>query len=92
VTIKRPRDGDALGRRYQTVRARVRDPGGVESVTLWVDGQQIGTLDPLSSNDEWITLWETPWPSSGPPIVLEVRARDRAGNETSATVRLERGG
>lgn len=91
VTIERPADGSGLDRRYQTVRAAVEDPGGVEQVTLWVDGREIGTLDPLPSSGEWITLWETPWPSSGPPITLEVRARDRAGNESVATVQMLRG-
>ncbi len=90
VAIERPRDGSRVARRYQTVRAVVVDPGGVEEVTLWVDGRQIGTLDPLPDGERWITLWETPWPSAGPPVTLEVRARDRAGNEGVATVRLLR--
>lgn len=92
ITIERPSDGSELERRYQTVRAVVTDPGGVEQVTLWVDGREIGTLDPLPSNNEWLTLWETPWPIDGPPITLEIRARDRAGNESVATMRILRGG
>uniref|UniRef100_A0A7C5RU90 Lipolytic protein G-D-S-L n=1 Tax=Thermomicrobium roseum TaxID=500 RepID=A0A7C5RU90_THERO len=90
IRIERPRDGEQVDRRYLTVRARVTDAGGVERVSLWVDGQEVGTLDPLSERDEWITLWETPWPMAGPPITLEVRAEDRAGNEGRAAVRLER--
>lgn len=90
VRIKRPQDGEQLSRRYLTVRAHVTDTGGVERVSLWVDGQEVGTLDPLSERDEWITLWETPWPMAGPPITVEVRAEDRAGNEGRAAVRLER--
>ncbi len=92
VRIERPQDGEQVGRRYLTVRAQVTDAGGVEQVTLWVDGQEVGTLDPLPERGEWITLWETPWPRVGPPITLEVRAKDRAGNEGRAAVRLERCG
>ncbi|MCX7622598.1 MAG: GDSL-type esterase/lipase family protein, partial [Thermomicrobium sp.] len=88
VRVERPADGTALDRRYVTVRAQVADPGGIETVTLWVDGNEIGTLVPLQSGDAWITLWETPWPSAGPPIVLEVRARDRAGNEGLSLIHI----
>ncbi|MCS7050136.1 MAG: GDSL-type esterase/lipase family protein [Thermomicrobium sp.] len=93
VTVVLPTEGAVIVRRYATVRVRVDDPGGIESVTLWVDGQEIGTLDPLPEEGEWITLWETPWPMAGPPILVEVRAADRAGNvgEASVQVRLPGG-
>jgi len=90
VVIERPEAGSRVERRFVTVRARIRDRGGIERVGLWVDGQEIGTLDPLPGTDEWITLWETPWPLPGPPLRLEVRAVDRAGNEGRAAVELVR--
>jgi lysophospholipase L1-like esterase len=90
VVIERPEAGSRVERRFLTVRARISDLGGIERVGLWVDGQEIGTLDPLPGADEWITLWETPWPLPGPPLRLEVRAVDRAGNEGRAAVELVR--
>jgi hypothetical protein len=88
--IERPEAGSRVERRFLTVRARISDLGGIERVGLWVDGQEIGTVDPLPGADEWITLWETPWPLPGPPLRLEVRAVDRAGNEGRAAVELVR--
>ncbi len=90
VVIERPEAGSRVERRFVTVRARIRDLGGIERVGLWVDGREIGTLDPLPGTDEWITLWETPWPRPGPPLRLEIRAVDRAGNEGQAAVELVR--
>jgi len=90
VVIERPETGSHVKRRFLTVRARISDLGGIERVGLWVDGQEIGTLDPLPEADEWITLWETPWPLPGPSLRLEVRAVDRAGNEGRAAVELVR--
>lgn len=92
VTLERPSSDAVVDRRYLTVRARVVDRGGIEAVSLWVDGERIGTLDPLPEGDEWITLWETPWPRPGAPLELEVRATDRAGNEGRVSIRLKRAG
>ena len=68
-----------------TVRVVAWDDVGVTAVDLWADGERVGTMHALPDGGGYAAVWDGRAHAAG-DVVIEVRARDAAGNEGVARV------
>jgi lysophospholipase L1-like esterase len=84
VTIERPSAGQ-LDRRVPTIRAMATDPVGIDTVDVWVGDQRVAELIRLTADGVYSGIWDAR-SYDAQSAVLSVRAVDRGGIETRASV------